>query len=390
MTGRTFKVCTVEGSKSKSGGMVPCHTINDQRTQSQTFIMAAANKKNSHLLFVHQQGLPAYPHNDRPHIDPTSFLTKTRRVLNQSAHCVWQCEDHGRLYVGSKQAAAAPLTEFQSLGIVAVVNVTLTVRCVHRPTLLYHQVPVADMATTDLLRHFEATSRFIHTAMEQNKGVLVHCNAGLSRSATIAMAYLLWCGAIKTRNEAYVHVKRRRVAIYPNDGFWYQLWIWEQQQERKRQSTSLSSQAILLPFSVATAIQDDNWAEASYERFARACKGDEEDDNIIEKGVVNVAHSSSPYKVLGAALAFVWKRGAFSATEMDWLTALCRALDDTVARRGNDDDMLQTTASSKHVLRQLLTDPAWQEQWCNVGATVALDEARVERVWQTVTADQNT
>ena len=335
---------------------------------------------------MHQQVLPAYPHNDRPRIDPTSFLTKkTRRVLNQSAHCVWQREDHGRLYVGSKQAAAAPLNEFQSLGIVALVNVTLTVTCVHRPTLLYHQVPVADMATTDLLNHFEATSRFIHAVMEQNKGVLVHCNAGSSRSATVAMAYLLWCGAIKTRNEAYVHVKRRRVSIYPNDGFWYQLWIWERQQERKRQSTS-SSQAILSPSSATTAIQDDTWAEASYERFARAC--DEDEDNAtLQHGVVNVAESSSPHQVLGAALAFVWKRGAFSATDMDWLTAICRALDDTVARHNdNDDDMQQSTPPSKNVLRQILTDPAWQEQWCSGGASVALDEARVERVWQAVTA----
>lgn len=46
------------------------------------------------------------------------------------------------------------------------------------------------MSSSSLLRHFPAAIAFIKEGMSRG-GVLVHCHAGVSRSATCVIAYLM-------------------------------------------------------------------------------------------------------------------------------------------------------------------------------------------------------
>ena len=59
-------------------------------------------------------------------------------------------------------------------------------------------------------------------------GVLIHCGAGVSRSATLVLAYLMrrfsW-NAAKARK----HCQERRSLVNPNDGFWRSLCALEAQ-----------------------------------------------------------------------------------------------------------------------------------------------------------------
>jgi len=48
--------------------------------------------------------------------------------------------------------------------------------------------------------------------------VLVHCFAGVSRSATIVIAYLMQEHGL-TLTDALMHVRKQRYFINPNDGF---------------------------------------------------------------------------------------------------------------------------------------------------------------------------
>ena len=57
--------------------------------------------------------------------------------------------------------------------------------------------------------------------------VLVHCHAGISRSATVVMAYLMRKKQQPFR-EVWAQVKSKRRLVNPNDGFLEQLKIWDE------------------------------------------------------------------------------------------------------------------------------------------------------------------
>jgi protein-tyrosine phosphatase len=68
----------------------------------------------------------------------------------------------------------------------------------------------------------DSTNEFIQQAVSSNRRVLVHCNARISRSASIVLAYLLGIHHMKYE-DAYTLLKKARSNIRPNDGFVQQL-----------------------------------------------------------------------------------------------------------------------------------------------------------------------
>lgn len=86
-------------------------------------------------------------------------------------------------------------------------------------------VCVVDMPTADLLHHFEPCAKFIKEGVEQGT-VLVHCEYGISRSATVVLAYLMWSECLPLKM-ALQDLKARKPDIRPNAGFMEQLKLWE-------------------------------------------------------------------------------------------------------------------------------------------------------------------
>ncbi|KAH8031863.1 hypothetical protein HPB51_021052 [Rhipicephalus microplus] len=66
-----------------------------------------------------------------------------------------------------------------------------------------------------------------HEARQKRVGVLVHCLAGVSRSVTVTLAYLMQKHKLPL-NEAYDLVKKRKANIAPNFNFLGQLLDFEQ------------------------------------------------------------------------------------------------------------------------------------------------------------------
>jgi len=64
---------------------------------------------------------------------------------------------------------------------------------------------------------------FTETARRGGGRVLVHCRAGVSRSATICIAYLMVHRGLSL-DEAFDFVQARRQIIAPNMNFMQQLW----------------------------------------------------------------------------------------------------------------------------------------------------------------------
>ncbi|XP_051546532.1 dual specificity protein phosphatase 16 [Myxocyprinus asiaticus] len=94
------------------------------------------------------------------------------------------------------------------------------------PDSHFLRVPVNDSFCEKILPWLDKSVEFIEKAKACNARVLVHCLAGISRSATIAIAYIMKRMDM-TLDEAYRFVKEKRPTISPNFNFLGQLLDFE-------------------------------------------------------------------------------------------------------------------------------------------------------------------
>ncbi|XP_038833635.1 dual specificity protein phosphatase 16 [Salvelinus namaycush] len=88
------------------------------------------------------------------------------------------------------------------------------------------RVPVNDSFCEKILPWLDRSVEFIEKAKASDACVLVHCLAGISRSATIAIAYIM-TRMDMSLDEAYRFVKEKRPTISPNFNFLGQLLDFE-------------------------------------------------------------------------------------------------------------------------------------------------------------------
>ncbi|XP_022598922.1 serine/threonine/tyrosine-interacting protein isoform X2 [Seriola dumerili] len=89
-------------------------------------------------------------------------------------------------------------------------------------TFRYLVLDIADNPVENIIRFFPTTKEFIDSCLATGGKVLVHGNAGISRSAALVIAYLMETFGMKYR-DAFSHVQERRFCINPNVGFVHQL-----------------------------------------------------------------------------------------------------------------------------------------------------------------------
>ncbi len=83
----------------------------------------------------------------------------------------------------------------------------------------YHCFTFGDTPTTPLAPHLERAVRTIHKSLQGGKSVFVHCAAGVSRSASLIMSYLLTVNKGWDYATALQYMKERRPCVGPNEGF---------------------------------------------------------------------------------------------------------------------------------------------------------------------------
>jgi hypothetical protein len=306
-------------------------------------------------------------------------------ALADSAHCVWQ-EQKGtggkqhdaKIYLGP--ALSAGTQAYESLvaaGVGAIINCTPHIPCYHRRTMIqYCQIPVRDHAGADMLTtHYlqEATS-FLNGRLRQGMSVLVHCEMGVSRSATVCIAYLMQYHNM-TRDQAYIILKQRRPSINPNEGFWQQLLLWQHQHRTAASITTRSYHVTGSTAKIAAAPEpiDRDWAQAS-STFYSTCREMEGTDTDLSHACFDrcvTANANDRNHILEVCLDVVWGRGV-SAVDVDWLTALCRFLAEKGNNNGNTTDNDHENAISRiasvSVQRQVLAiiedvDSDFGSQW---------------------------
>ena len=158
------------------------------------------------------------------------------------ASLVWQHPDKkngSKIYLGPKQAAQDRLA-LRKGKITGIVNCTTDIPCWHdnhknnknnnNHPIKYCQVPVQDEETAEILLYLPGACTFMETLLfQQGESVLVHCQFGVSRSATVVLAFVLLHHRprLTTLQQAYEMIQAQRPKIQPNTGFWKQLQVWE-------------------------------------------------------------------------------------------------------------------------------------------------------------------
>lgn len=132
------------------------------------------------------------------------------------------------LYLGN-ELDAQDCSQLQRLNIGYILNVTTHLPLYHYDTGIfsYKRLPATDSNKQNLRQYFEEAFEYIEEAHQAGMGLLIHCQAGVSRSATIVIAYLMkhtWM----TMTDAYKFVKARRPIISPNLNFMGQLLEFEE------------------------------------------------------------------------------------------------------------------------------------------------------------------
>ncbi|XP_053434875.1 dual specificity protein phosphatase 9 isoform X2 [Nycticebus coucang] len=149
------------------------------------------------------------------------------------------------LYLGSARDSAN-LESLAKLGIRYILNVTPNLPNLFEKNGDFHykQIPISDHWSQNLSQFFPEAIAFIDEALSQNCGVLVHCLAGVSRSVTVTVAYLMQKLHLSL-NDAYDLVKRKKSNISPNFNFMGQLLDFERSlrlEERRAQEQGSGEQ----------------------------------------------------------------------------------------------------------------------------------------------------
>ncbi|XP_063709847.1 dual specificity protein phosphatase Mpk3 [Culicoides brevitarsis] len=149
------------------------------------------------------------------------------------------------LYLGNEKNSQ-DLEALQKYNIRYILNVTPNLKNVFEGEITYLQIKITDHCSQDLSIHFPEAIKFIEDAHAKNSVVLVHCVAGVSRSVTITLAYLMYARSL-CLNDAFSFVRAKKPDISPNFHFMQQLNSFERQLKKDptRSSTPLSGYSSL-------------------------------------------------------------------------------------------------------------------------------------------------
>lgn len=182
--------------------------------------------------------------NFKKFVDVTIF-----QFYNQLVECASQILPF--LYLGTEWNAS----NYDSLvsdGITHILNVSSDVDNFFPDAFKYLNIRVRDVDETDLLKEFDRTNKFIQEARDSGNcsmalhslqvcmwtfvfwmnytlsgtACIVHCKMGVSRSASVVLAYLMKEYHYSLES-AFNFTKQKRTCINPNDGFRVQLATYE-------------------------------------------------------------------------------------------------------------------------------------------------------------------
>ena len=137
-------------------------------------------------------------------------------ISDTTLDCINKITD--KIYLGDIDGARE-INYLKKQGIKYIINLAGTMFSPEYEEGLFTRkmIEIMDFPKENIFQYFKECIDFIEKADK----IYIHCMAGVSRSASIVIAYITW-KEHKNYNEAFAFVKKYRF-IYPNFGFVYQL-----------------------------------------------------------------------------------------------------------------------------------------------------------------------
>ncbi|CAF0788527.1 unnamed protein product [Brachionus calyciflorus] len=223
-------------------------------------------------------------------MERTSYLSQIAKITDN-------------LYLSS--FAGATEHNFKKFGITCVISVCKETPKIELPNLESVKLNVLDRPNELLSLHFDTLTDKIHEIISEKKGsCLVHCVAGISRSATIILAYLMKYLKISLK-EAHSHVKSKRPFIRPNLGFWKQLVDYEKSLFQTNSVRIIPSNIGFIPDVYENEVRSMYWARnnphsagtlAAQNKSPKTSTSNIEEHDIVREKKENSSIYTTTYK----------------------------------------------------------------------------------------------
>lgn len=132
----------------------------------------------------------------------------------------------GFLYLGSYEDACN-LNFLRQHNIGFIVNLAYKPPCAPNE-FRYLNINIYDHPHENIIQHADKVINFVDQAVREGKAVLIHCMAGISRSTSMVMVYLMKRYNLNVK-QAYEYILRHRPIVLPNVGFSKQLMDYDEQ-----------------------------------------------------------------------------------------------------------------------------------------------------------------
>jgi protein-tyrosine phosphatase len=146
--------------------------------------------------------------------------------INQYVNCSGKINNipQTNLFI-TDQYGVSDLSQLRHYNISHVFNVAPGAVVEEHPGINYYHLPISDDAQQNILQYFDKVFLKIDEITNNRQNIVINCHAGVSRSASFIIGYLIRRGL--TFENSYQLVKSCRSIISPNKGFVEQLKYYE-------------------------------------------------------------------------------------------------------------------------------------------------------------------
>lgn len=202
--------------KDLTNTLVSSERNNTEKKEKSEIVYSTPKTKTNKMVFNKAHSIESYQKN----VEPELRFDDINCVIPPNENNV------GGIYLGNF-SAAKDLQLLAKLNIFAVLTVAeeLDLPYKNDSKIGHLKIMASDIENFDLSKHFQKCFEFINK-YQGSTNILIHCYAGVSRSVTITIAFLMKFYGMSFK-KALSLVREKRRQIYPNSGFINQLRAFE-------------------------------------------------------------------------------------------------------------------------------------------------------------------